>query len=275
MARVSSRTEAVSFRRRREVPGVEVRRVEDSRADFRYFTPDYEFLSAGSWRGEIIEPHGRVRLEPGMLVCLRPGEVCCGRATLAGSRTSLHIERDVLDGLLAERGMALEPQRFRRATHMSSRLAACLRAVHEAISPGTSVEAIRAALLEFAGELANEAVEHAPPPSPEPSSAKDAADRVRRCLELDPSTNVDLAAVARETGMSRFRALRVFKRWYGLPPHAYQLHLRVSLVQKSLRSGVRPAEAAAEYGFVDQSHLTRHFRRLIGITPAVYARIGT
>lgn len=274
MVRVSSRTESVSFRRRREIPGVEVRRVENSRADFRYYTPDYEFLTVETWRGEIVQPQGCAHLEPGVLLMLRPGEVCCGQVSQPGSRTSLCIERELLDELLAESGLSLDMACLRRSTRMTPELEARLLAVHAAIVPETTVLEIRAALIQFVAALASEAVEEAPPSS-EPSSAKDAADRVRRCLEHDPSTNVDLAAVARETGMSRFRALRVFKRWYGLPPHTYQLHVRVSLVRKSLRSGSRPAEAAAEFGFVDQSHLTRHFRRLLGITPAVYARIGT
>jgi AraC-like DNA-binding protein len=47
-----------------------------------------------------------------------------------------------------------------------------------------------------------------------------------------------------------------------------------SFAQKSLREGLQPAHVAAEYGFVDQSHLTRHFKRLVGVTPAQYARIG-
>jgi AraC-like DNA-binding protein len=36
--------------------------------------------------------------------------------------------------------------------------------------------------------------------------------------------------------------------------------------------GERPAEVAAVVGFHDQAHLTRHLRRLLGVTPAAYAR---
>lgn len=274
MARVNSNLEVVSFRRRREVGGVEIRSVENSAQDFRYYTPDYEFLIASSWQGDILQPQRRARLEPGMLVYLRPGDVCTGQVRLAGSRASVHIEREVLAGYLAEHGLALEDVRFRFCTAMSARLGLAMAKVLAVIAPGPTPEEIRGALAEFVHALVDEALDQGPHSSAEVSSAKHAADRVKQCLEHDPSMNVDLAALARETGMSRFRALRVFKRWYGLPPHAYQLRVRVGLVQKSLRSGSRPAEAAAEYGFVDQSHLTRHFRRLLGVTPAVYARAG-
>src|SRR6185369_6690010 len=71
-----------------------------------------------------------------------------------------------------------------------------------------------------------------------------------------------------------FRALRMFKLRYGLPPHTYQRSVRLALAQRALREGQQPAQVAAEYGFFDQSHLTRHFKRFLGVTPAQYARVG-
>ena len=37
-----------------------------------------------------------------------------------------------------------------------------------------------------------------------------------------------------------------------------------------LERGCRPAEAAALTGFADQAHLTRWFRRVVGVTPGLY-----
>ena len=88
----------------------------------------------------------------------------------------------------------------------------------------------------------------------------------------DPNVTVDLDTLARASGLSRFQVVRVFKRRYGLPPHCYQLQRRLGLAKKRLRDGVRPAQVAMELGFVDQSHLTRQFKRLFGVTPAHYAR---
>ena len=39
-----------------------------------------------------------------------------------------------------------------------------------------------------------------------------------------------------------------------------------------LRNGIAPADVALRTGYADQSHLTRHFRRLVGVTPGQYAR---
>lgn len=78
-----------------------------------------------------------------------------------------------------------------------------------------------------------------------------------------------LAAVC---GVSLFHFLRLFEQGYGLPPHALQVQLRVHYVQRLLRRGVRPIKAAQMAGFSDQSHLNRHFKRLVGKTPGQFAK---
>ena len=72
------------------------------------------------------------------------------------------------------------------------------------------------------------------------------------------------------SGVSRFQLLRGFAREVGATPHAYLIQRRVHLVQKLLALGCNPAEAALRAGFADQSHMTRAFRRQLGVTPARY-----
>jgi len=55
-----------------------------------------------------------------------------------------------------------------------------------------------------------------------------------------------------------------------MTPHAYQLQVRVRRAKALLLAGHPIAQAATEAGFWDQSHLTRHFKRTIGVTPARY-----
>jgi AraC-like DNA-binding protein len=80
-----------------------------------------------------------------------------------------------------------------------------------------------------------------------------------------------LRQLADLTGASTFHLLRLFKQEVGLPPAAYQIHLKVAAAKRLLRLGGSIADAAAELGFVDQSHLTRHFRKIVGTTPGRYA----
>ncbi|MBV7696800.1 AraC family transcriptional regulator [Streptomyces sp. TRM70350] len=64
--------------------------------------------------------------------------------------------------------------------------------------------------------------------------------------------------------------VRAFSGAYGIAPHQYLNSRRVERARRLLLAGVRPAEAAAATGFYDQAHLTRHFRRLVGVTPGRY-----
>ena len=77
----------------------------------------------------------------------------------------------------------------------------------------------------------------------------------------------DIAAAAR---LSPFHLARVFKQALGVSPHQYLIQLRVNCARwlLSAGSGERSlAELADAVGFADQSHLTRHFKRVLGVTP--------
>jgi len=90
-------------------------------------------------------------------------------------------------------------------------------------------------------------------------------------LHVQVGAKVELRSLSEQTGLSRFQLLRAFKRKYGLPPHAYHLRMRIGLAQGSLRAGSTLAAVAAEYGFFDQSHFSKHFKRVVGLTPGQYA----
>jgi len=104
-----------------------------------------------------------------------------------------------------------------------------------------------------------------------------ATDRARRTSSLDPvrthlKMNVNEAVptgdVARMSGLSEGQVIRTFHYEFGLPPHAY--HLRVRLAELLTR-GVAVARVANECGFADQSHLSRRFKLVYGVTPATWA----
>jgi AraC family transcriptional regulator len=86
--------------------------------------------------------------------------------------------------------------------------------------------------------------------------------------------NVSLAELAGELRLSPFHFARLFKEATGFPPHEYQLQLRVRRAQKLLLQTPRRtvAEIACELGFADESHLRRHFKRIVGMTPGQFRR---
>ena len=86
--------------------------------------------------------------------------------------------------------------------------------------------------------------------------------------------NVSLDRLASMAQMSRFTFCRAFAARYGMPPHLCQNQLRVNKAKELLRGGMPIGEVALTLGFADQSHLTKAFRRLTGVTPGPYARLG-
>lgn len=96
--------------------------------------------------------------------------------------------------------------------------------------------------------------------------------RARDLLASRLAENVTLEELARACGLGRFALLRGFARTYGLPPHAWAVQERVRWAQRLLRTGMAPSAVALVVGFSDQSHLTRHFKRLTGLTPGCYGR---
>lgn len=66
--------------------------------------------------------------------------------------------------------------------------------------------------------------------------------------------------------------VRAFSAAFGIAPHQYVTSRRVDLARRLLLDGRPPGEVATAVGFYDQSHLTRHFKRVVGITPGRYAR---
>jgi len=79
-----------------------------------------------------------------------------------------------------------------------------------------------------------------------------------------------LEGLAAITGLSVWRFATVFRERVGIAPHRYVSLRRVRHAQALLRQGAPLALAASESGFCDQSHLSRRFKRLCGMTPGQY-----
>jgi AraC family transcriptional regulator len=82
--------------------------------------------------------------------------------------------------------------------------------------------------------------------------------------------DMSLADMAAAAHLSPYHLTRVFKKATGVSPHQYLLQVRVNSARSLLTAGAGGrslAEVAAAVGFSDQSHLTRHFKRMLGVTP--------
>jgi AraC-like DNA-binding protein len=98
------------------------------------------------------------------------------------------------------------------------------------------------------------------------------AERARELLAQRMTDPPTLEALATELGTGPFALLRAFRDRYGMPPHTWLTDARVRRAGLLLTAGVPPSEVAAAVGFWDQSHLTRHFTRIVGVPPGAYQR---
>ena len=104
------------------------------------------------------------------------------------------------------------------------------------------------------------------PPAPRGGS-EHAAVRAREYLTEHWDQPVSLAVLSSFAGLSRFELARRFRQQIGLTPHGFQTNLRVARARGLLSAGEPIARVAVGCGFADQPHLTRTFRRAVGVTP--------
>ncbi|MGW1912866.1 AraC family transcriptional regulator [Streptomyces sp. NPDC002076] len=142
--------------------------------------------------------------------------------------------------------------------------------LHSALArPGDELEA--ESLLTFVGERLRTHLRPsaAPaPPRPDPALAR----RLRELLDEHVVDGLTLDQAARLVHAHPAHLVRAFSTAYGIAPHQYLNSRRIDRARRLLLDGRSPGEVAAATGFFDQSHLTRHFRKLVGVTPGRFSR---
>jgi transcriptional regulator of acetoin/glycerol metabolism len=97
--------------------------------------------------------------------------------------------------------------------------------------------------------------------------------RVLQYVEDHLAERVSTERLAAIAGLSVFHFARAFKQSQGMTPHSYLLHRRIVRAQELLgETESTLSEIALVSGFADQSHLARHFRERVGVSPAIFRR---
>jgi len=107
-----------------------------------------------------------------------------------------------------------------------------------------------------------------------PGANANVADELRGLIDSRFRESVTLREASDALHAHPAHLVRAFSRAFGMSPHQYMTSRRVDLARRLLLDGMPPAQAAAEAGFYDQSHLSRHFRHILGTSPGRYARSG-
>jgi AraC-like DNA-binding protein len=93
---------------------------------------------------------------------------------------------------------------------------------------------------------------------------------IREYLHEHYAESIALDRLAQIANLSPYYLHRLFCQEVGLPPHQYQTQVRVAHAKALLAKGLPISQVALATGFADQSHLTRHFKRLVQVTPGRY-----
>ena len=128
--------------------------------------------------------------------------------------------------------------------------------------------------VRFIQTLTQLILRYANTPSAEPKlgNEKKAIQKARRYIDDHFAEGLSLSSIAEHVALSPYYLIRAFCAEIGMPPYTYLESVRIQHTQKLIDKGKPLAEIAAEVGFSSQSHMTRHFKKIIGVTPGQYAR---
>lgn len=95
--------------------------------------------------------------------------------------------------------------------------------------------------------------------------------RVRAYIDEHIGERISLDQLAGQAGVSRFHFARQFRRSTGQSPMEYLRRVRIEYSKRILMEPHSTiAEVAVTLGFSDQSHFTRTFGRLVGVSPGSF-----
>lgn len=82
---------------------------------------------------------------------------------------------------------------------------------------------------------------------------------------------IDVDAISGEASFSKFHFIRLFKRSYGLAPHAYLTRVRLAHARAMLDRGAAVNDACLSVGFSSAATFTRLFKKHTGQAPSRYS----
>jgi AraC-like DNA-binding protein len=254
---------------RSSVPGVEAVVATSGHRFARHTHEQFGIGLIFSGAQKSLSGRGMVEAEAGDLITVNPNEVHDGAPIgEARSWSILYFDPAVMEGLAREVAQGgIGRSEIPRPVIHDRVLAERFRALFSAVTGNEERMRCEELLFSVIADALRETAMRE-----EPATAPHAVVHARSMIDDDPAAEISLSDLAWESGLSRFQVLRAFARATGFTPHAYLVQARVHLARRLIAGGSSLAEAAAESGFADQSHMTRAFVSRYGLTPGAYAR---
>lgn len=267
------------FWRDSRLPHVELRVVEDGRkvcyAPHTHTQWSMGAITAG--QSTFIYVDRRYRVSAGSLVFMNPEWVhnCNPIENQPWAYLMLYVNAEWLARLRFQLGLIDEPVwqdldcdvSRSEALFLGFRdLADCL--LDEQVSIQQKRDRTEAFLSEVMVSVSSPLMQSDGPFPPAPAPIQELA----RYLDEHCVDELSLEWMADRVALSPSHLVRVFRKHFGMTPHAYQINRRIQLGQRALKQGAPIADAALAAGFFDQPHFQRAFKRLVAATPGQYGR---
>ena len=213
------------------------------------------------------------RTPPGGLILINPGAVHTGEAAdthgfeLRAIYPSLSVMETAVYELTGRRTLPF----FRQVQVEHTWSTRNISSLHQAILSGADMLESESRMLWTLAELIKRYAEIGSEKR-QMGNEKQAIHRVRQYIHEHFAESVTLNTLAQYVSFSPYYLLRTFRAEVGMPPYAYLESVRIQRTQQLIKAGKALAEVAAEAGFSSQSHMTRQFKKIIGVTPGQYAQ---
>jgi AraC-like DNA-binding protein len=217
-------------------------------------------------------PQQQVRIHPGDVVRIAANEVhsCNPDARHSWSYRMFHLDCDWLCGLLTEAG--LDPEILQRSQVLSiteaQRAVPLMADISNVMCRHEDSQHKETVLIASLCELFSQPLNS--PTTPALLDERLDLRPVHQYLQNHCCDKISLEQLAQLAGIGRYQLIRLFRRHYGMTPHAMQLDMRINVARDLLRRGVAVAEIAYRTGFADQSHFHRAFKSRSAVTPAQF-----
>lgn len=237
---------------------------------------DYQLCLSVSYPSEYLYRKSVHRVPVGSLSIIHPGELHGGTGQDIGDRQTLiefrmlyippQAMRQVIEG--AEQKPAPLPFFVDFIICQPDLLQSFLR-FHQTSQAGTSRLSQDIQLQACLGQLVQQGGDYALT-TQSTGEERVAVRQVREYLHEHYAENVSLPQLAQLVNLSQSYLSRVFKAETGVSLPHYQTQIRIDHARKMLLQGRSAKQVATNTGFVDQSHLTYHFKRFVQTTPGRY-----
>lgn len=94
--------------------------------------------------------------------------------------------------------------------------------------------------------------------------------KAKEMIRCNPQNVISLDSICGELEISKFKFIRLFKTNTGISPYQYFLNYKVEHAKKLIEKNKDVYSAVAECGFVDLTHLNKHFKTIYGVTAFEY-----